>query len=147
VVPAVYGVVIGADGVTDEDATARRRLEIRTERLHGEPPRREPAPMLEYRSPLRVQDDSLCCNHCGEVLVGASGNWKAHASTRSWPLRDRAEHLGTKVRPLVDGEMRMWEFSCPACGTLLEVEIYEDGEEPAQDIFLGATSDVAGEPF
>ena len=41
----------------------------------------------------------------------------------------------------------MWEFSCPACGTLLEVEIYEDGEEPPQDIFLGATSDVVGEPF
>ena len=29
----------------------------------------------------------------------------------------------------------------------LEVEIYEDGEEPPQDIFLGATSDVVGEPF
>jgi acetone carboxylase gamma subunit len=103
--------------------------------------------MLEYRSPLRVQDGSLACNHCGEALVQHSGNWKAHASTRSWPLPERAAHLGTKVRALVDGEMRMWEFACPACGTLLEVEIYEDGEDPPQDIFLGATSDVVGEAF
>jgi N-methylhydantoinase B len=147
VVPRVYGVVVGADGAVDEAATAQRRRQIRTERLHGEAPRAEPEPMLEYRSPLRVQDDSLACNHCGEALVQHSGNWKAHASTRSWPLRDRAAHLGTKVRALVDGEMRMWEFACPACGTLLEVEIYEDGEDPPQDIFLGATSDVVGEAF
>jgi N-methylhydantoinase B len=147
VAPRVYGVVVGADGTVDEAATAQRRQEIRTERLHGEAPRREPEPMLEYRSPLRVQEGSLACNHCGEPLVEHTGNWKAHASTRSWPLPDRASYLGTKVRALVDGEMRMWEFSCPACGTLLEVEIYDDGEDPPQDIFLGATSDVVGEPF
>ena len=56
VVPRVYGVVVGADGAVDEAATAQRRREIRTERLHGEAPRAEPEPMLEYRSPLRVQD-------------------------------------------------------------------------------------------
>ncbi|MCW3064998.1 MAG: hypothetical protein JWN32_2170 [Solirubrobacterales bacterium] len=149
VVPAIYGVVLGAQGEIDEAATVARRHEIRTERLGGTPPAREPEPMTEYRSPLRLDDGhrTFLCNHCGEPIAPTSENWKDHASTRSWPLPERAQDLGTKVREMADTVMRMWEFACPSCGTLLEVEIYADGEKPARDIRLGETSDVPGEAF
>jgi N-methylhydantoinase B len=147
VAPRVYGVVIDDSGEVDEQATVNLRREIRTERLGGQAPKRDPEPMVDYRSALRVEGGHFLCNHCGEPHGHASGNWKDHASTRSWPLIERAAHLGTKLRPIGETVMRMWEFVCPGCGTLLEVEVYEDGEQPAQDIFLGATSDVVGEPF
>jgi hypothetical protein len=43
--------------------------------------------------------------------------------------------------------MWMWEFCCPSCGTLLEANIYEEGEVPGRDIRLGETSSEPGEPF
>ena len=43
--------------------------------------------------------------------------------------------------------MWLWEFYCPVCGTLLEVNIYEEGEEPGRDIRLGEGSDEQGEAF
>jgi acetone carboxylase gamma subunit len=41
----------------------------------------------------------------------------------------------------------MWELYCPGCGTLIEAEVCAEGEPPAHDIRLGATSDLVGEPF
>jgi N-methylhydantoinase B len=145
VVPTIYGVVI-KDGAIDEEATIARRHEIRGERLGAEPAR-TPEPMLEYRSSLRVAGDHFECNHCGESLGESAGNWKDHAASRSWPIEERAEQLGTKVRPATSLSLRMWELYCPACGTLLEAEVCADGQPPAHDIHLGATSDAVGEPF
>ena len=41
----------------------------------------------------------------------------------------------------------MWEFYCPACGSLLEVSLAAEGDPVPHDIRLGATSDEPGEPF
>jgi N-methylhydantoinase B len=142
----VYGVAIGPDGIADDEATAARRRAIRAERL-GADPSREPEPMHEYRSPLRIDNGSFACNHCGEALGPVAGNWKGHASSRSWPLIERAGHLGTKLRPASALQLEMWELCCPACGTLLEVEICDAAEGPAHDIRLGDTTGQPGEPF
>jgi N-methylhydantoinase B len=150
VVPAIYGVVMGDDGDVDEGATAERRREIRAERL-GKEPTHEPAPMQEYRSPLRVDGTDgarrFCCNHCDQPIAPVSENWKEHASTRTWPIKERAAALGTKVRTTSVLELTTWEFACPSCGTLLEVENYEAGEQPARDIRLGETREEPGEDF
>jgi N-methylhydantoinase B len=146
VAESVYGVVIGAEGAADEDRTARRRHEIRAQRLGAEP-KREPKPMLEYRSPLRIEKNEFHCNHCGEALGPVSENWKEHAASRSWPLSERAGYLGTKVRPTEVLSMWMWEHCCAGCGTLLQVEVCEEHEGPAHDIHLGDTRDEPGEPF
>jgi N-methylhydantoinase B len=150
VAPSVYGVVIGPDGTVDEPATVVRRHEIRAERLGAEPSL-EPTPMEEYRSPLRVDDGDgsagFCCNHCGTLIGPVSENWKLNASSRSWPLVERARELGTKVRPTVGLQLLLWEFYCPSCGTLLEVSVFEDGEQPVHDIRLGETRDEPGESF
>jgi N-methylhydantoinase B len=146
----VYGVVLNAAGGADEDATAAKRKEIRAERLGGEP-EREPDPMLEYRSPLRLEGEAhaqaFACNHCGRQLAPTTGSWRAGAATRAWPLAERSRDLGIWVRPRTDPAMWLSEFCCPSCGSLLEVNIYEEGETPGRDIRLGETSDEPGEPF
>jgi N-methylhydantoinase B len=146
VIPTIYGVVLDAEGRVDDEATKRRRHEIRTERL-GSEPSREPAPMTEYRPPLRVDDGHLSCNHCGERLAAIADSWKEHASARSWPLAERAKDLGAMVRPTTAISLVMWEFSCPACGSLLEVDVAEEGDPVPNDIRLGVSSDEPGEPF
>jgi hypothetical protein len=146
VVPTIYGVVLGADGQPDGDATAQRRREIRTERLGAEPSH-EPAPMDEYRSPMRVDGSSFVCNHCEQPIAETSGNWKDGAKSRSWPLDDRVAEMGTKVRPTSVIAMAMWEHYCPSCGTLLEAEIWPEGEPLAHDVRIGETRDEPGEPF
>ncbi|QEC50578.1 hypothetical protein FSW04_25315 [Baekduia soli] len=150
VVPDVYGVVLTADGTPDDAATAARRRELRAERL-GREPSHEPAEMLEYRAPLKVADAegvrSFCCSHCDQPIGPVTENWKAHAATRSWPLHERAAHLGAKVREASVLQLTTWEFACPSCGSMLEVENYEAGEEPGHDIRLGETRDEPGEAF
>lgn len=146
VVPAIYGVVLDADGQPDEAATERRRREIRAERL-GAQPDHEPAPMDEYRSPMRVEDGTFTCNHCDQPIAPTSANWKDGATSGSWPLTERAAQLGTKVRPTAHVAMLLWEHYCGACGTLLEAEICQEGEPPAHDVRLGEVRDEPGQPF
>lgn len=146
----VYGVVLDREGRVDEGETSRSRARIRSERL-GRDPQTHPEPMVEYRSPLRLKEGdgarTFVCNHCGHEICDASDNWKEHTAARSWPLEERARHLGTHVRPRRDPAMVMWEFYCPGCATLLEANIYEEGETPSQDIWLGETTAEPGEPF
>ncbi len=142
--------MLDAAGEVDEAATAARRSEIRAERIGGAP-EREPAPMEEYRAPLRVVEEggarAFVCNHCEGPIAPITEDWKEHAVLRSWPLAERAAHLGTKVRPATARAMRMGEFSCRSCGTLLEVEVYEEGHRPTRDIRLGEVRTEPGEPF
>ena len=91
--------------------------------------------------------EAFLCDHCGRELAPVTGNWKEGAATRSWLLVERARDLGIWVRPRVDPAMWLWEFYCPSCGTLLEVNIYEEAEQPGRDIRLGETSDEQGEAF
>jgi N-methylhydantoinase B len=146
VVDAVYGVVLGADGEVDEAATAARRRAIRAERLGGEPSQ-EPAPMESYRPPLRADGEAIRCSHCEQRLSAADGNWREGARIRRHPLTELAEQLGTKVRATGVIELETWEFVCPSCGSMLEVDNFEAGEEPYQDIRLGHTRSDEGEAF
>ncbi len=150
VADSVYGVVLDGDGTPDKQATGERRSQIRAERL-GRTPSHTPAEMTEYRSPLRIQESDgqlqTACNHCGEVIGAASQNWKDNASSRSWPLEERAAYLGSKVRTTHIIKLAMWEHYCPACGSLLDVETLEEGESPPHDIQLGETDSRSGEAF
>jgi N-methylhydantoinase B len=150
VVDRVYGVVLDGEGVADEAATAARREEIRAERL-GHAPTQTPPEMTQYRSPLQLLEHEggphIGCNHCGEPIAPASGNWKEQTVSRSWPLAERAAHLGAKVRETHVLELTTWEHYCPACGSLLEVEYLEEGENPPHDIRLGEIDCRSGEAF
>lgn len=146
VLDSVYGVVIAPDGTIDEQATAQRRREIRRERLGAEPSH-EPAEMHEYRPPLTVVDESFCCSHCEQRIGPVTGNWKEHAAIRRWPLLELADRLGAKVRETTVLELETLEFLCPSCGSLLEVDTFEAGEEPYRDIRLADTRSEPGEAF
>jgi len=146
VVEAIYGVMISPDGEVDEDATVRRRQEVRAARL-GSAPSHEPAPMDEYRPPLMIADGSLCCNHCEQAIAPITESWKANVAIRKSPVTDLAQRLGAKVRETSVIQLETWEFVCPSCGSLLEVDTYEAGDEPEHDIRLGHTRSEPGEAF
>jgi N-methylhydantoinase B len=146
VVDAIYGVVIAPDGEVDEDATVRRRQEIRAERL-GHEPSHEPAPMDEYRPPLTIAGERFCCSHCEQPIGPIADSWKAHAAIRKSPLTELAQRLGAKVRETTVIQLETWEFLCRSCGSLLEVDTYEAGDEPDHDIRLGHTRSEPGEAF
>jgi N-methylhydantoinase B len=146
VVGTVYGVVLDADGEVDEGATTARRHEIRAARLGAEPSR-EPAPMESYRPPLSVVGEKLVCSHCEGELGPRDGNWKERATVRRTPLVELAAELGAKVRPTGVLDLETVELSCPSCGSMLEVDTVEAGEELYQDIRLGHTRSEPGEAF
>lgn len=146
VVGSIYGVVLLGGGEVDEEATVERRRKIRAERLGGEPSHR-PAAMDAYRPPLTVAGESLCCSHCEQRLGPVSENWREHAKVRRRPLVEVAAELGAKVRATSVIELETVEFFCPSCGSLLEVDNLEAGEEPYRDINLGHTRSEAGEAF
>ena len=123
-----------------------RRRELRAQRL-GHEPDREPAAMDEYRPPLKVEGDTFCCNHCDAVIGPVADGWKANALIRRWPITELAARLGAKVRETHVITLEDWEFLCPSCGSLLEVDTHESGDEPPRDIELGARREEPGEAF
>ncbi|HET6692066.1 MAG TPA: hydantoinase B/oxoprolinase family protein [Miltoncostaeaceae bacterium] len=129
-----YGVVLAADGQPDEDATAARRLAIRTERLGGTPPAREERGdeagadgaqrLTEY---LDVIDGQVRSVPSGRMLGPVAGGYKDGLTRRDLPLteanpnvRDPSIHTDNAVvfRQLID----------PETGTLVATEIVVDGE-------------------
>lgn len=113
----IYGVVPG-----DADATARRRSEVRAERLGAEPTktRTDVAPsgfrLSEFLQ--RVSEDGATqCTWCGDEFCPPGADWKDHAVRRRVGV-DRAGPLRT-----ASDDLALIESCCPACGTLLDVEL------------------------
>lgn len=78
------------------------------------------------------------CTECGQSLVESTKNYKFGCLVYS---RD----LSTLYRPLVDGKysfapnnqwVRLLEFYCPTCGTLIETEVLPPGHPITHDIEL-----------
>jgi N-methylhydantoinase B len=128
---ALYGVAL-RDGKLDTEATQRRRREIRTERLGGRPPTREPveAPGLAEICP-RVADYRFRCL-CGSDLGPAHQGWKSKASRRTVPPRACGPHV------TLHAELELREFVCSDCGTLLELEVARRGQESIETIVMTA---------
>jgi hypothetical protein len=66
---------------------------------------------------------------------------------RRSPLTELAARLGAKVRETEVIDLESLEFFCPSCGSLLEVDNFEAGEVPYQDVRLGHTRSASGEAF
>lgn len=130
---AIYGVVLTETGAADEDATARRRLEIRAERLG----RAVPAELgvrqqvsdsgRPIGADLQHVDDAVQCRWCGHAFATRNGHWKDQA--------ERREHDTTaagRFRESVDG-MVARQFFCPTCATLLDTEVTLTTDPPLYD--------------
>jgi N-methylhydantoinase B len=135
----VYGVVVNKERTQiDEEATHRRRLELRTERLNGGKLKhglrhRANVQQTAYRISEYLQvtepgtGGAVQCTWCGERICNADTDWKKYAvqrksnPSRSGPLR-------------VDGgRFFLLEFFCPGCGTTLDVDVTFQDDPPLID--------------
>jgi N-methylhydantoinase B len=139
----VYGVVLAADGSVDADATDARRSAIRDERRSvSKAPEQTAAdggdwqPVLRFHEYLELVRDgerfAIRCR-CGRVLCDARENYKQHAMQRR---RSLAEFSGKPLPSGSEYQAVYEEYACPACATLLAVDVVaEPGEpEPLWDI-------------
>ena len=126
-----YGVVLAA-GAVDTDATERARVEIRSRRLGGAVPTRQPG-----KSDMRIAGGRFSCD-CGCDLGPARGDWKSHArSTRVEPSA-----YGPHIRTHADLELR--EHVCTECGSLLEAEIVRKDEASLVTLALDDSEQSVG---
>jgi N-methylhydantoinase B len=126
-----YGVVFADDGVIDRDATARMRLDRRSERIGAEAPELgDPS----RRAAVHPTDGKLECSFCSTDLGHATGDGQAgdglRALTRRYPLADRLTTLNVRIREAHSQHFDLVEHCCPGCGTLIEVEVAQ-GTAPA----------------
>lgn len=79
-----------------------------------------------------------CCNRCGHELGSARENYK-----KGCLVAERDPH--SVYPPVLDGEftfapdpvwIRIVEFYCPRCGTMIENEFLPAGHPPTHDIEL-----------
>jgi len=142
----IYGTVVrgkpAGTGVparfsVDAEATARRRGELRKERIGRAVPaelwsRRDVArsghPLGEY---LQYQGAGACasvqCTWCGERLAKAAERWKERAVRRELPTT-----AGGPLRASAPGIV-LRHFHCPNCATLLDTEVTLAQDAPLHD--------------
>lgn len=70
------------------------------------------------------------CLKCGRIICKASGNYKEHVPRAEvWPDEIPGQRPSKDVTLVV-----YYEYYCPGCFTLLDVEIAEKGSPPLWDI-------------
>jgi N-methylhydantoinase B len=151
-VERIYGVVLDAAGAVDQEATRKRREEIRAERLRsGTADRRPPTagggsasqtwePVLRFHEYLDLvgsgSDFGIRCRRCRTLLCRADENYKAHAIRY---MRDLEDFAGRRLPNGEGYQGVMDEYYCPGCGTLLCVDVLSpdaSGQAPLWDIRL-----------
>jgi len=131
----IYGVVLAGPetGLSAEPGlTEQRRLAIRQERSPGARPsgwiESKGKTLNEY---LAVEEGAVGCVRCGHPLGPASGNFKLQARMAEHPLT----HAGPAINRHGPGpRFVLREFSCPGCGTMLEVEVNLRGSPVLWDV-------------
>ena len=88
---------------------------------------------------IDLEKEMWCCNRCGHELISARSNYKEGCLVCE---RDPAEIY----QPLAPGEeytfspkpewIRIVEFYCPGCGTMIENELLPPGHPVTHDIEL-----------
>jgi N-methylhydantoinase B len=138
----IYGVVLGADDRPDAEATADRRLEIRRERIGGDPAKELTAPPSIGVSLTRA-DGAWSCASCDERLADADGNWRDGSVCRESPIAERYEQLEQVVRERLEPPIVVIrEHFCPSCAASLGVDVTAEDLErlPAAQALSAAVS-------
>ena len=144
---AVYGVVLGAEGGVDREATAAAREALRAaRRARASFPAREVDPPRGAKLAGRL---SACvevvraagvlvarCSGCGAGLGRAPAGWKQGAGVAESMLGTSGytERTGAWA-PLRSGEaVVLLEYVCPGCARLLETEVVLAGTAREDDV-------------
>jgi N-methylhydantoinase B len=127
---AAYGVVLDESLAVDDEATRRRREEVRQWRL-GATPRLE---LKDCQSPgvsvLRSEDEWRC-GSCQEFLGSAEENWRTQARLVETEIAERFAQLHMFVKPRQEQpRVMMREYYCKACAAALTVDVVTEGTEP-----------------
>jgi len=133
----VYGVVVAAGGV-DNDATAKRRDEIRTRRGGGGAPR--PARLVDdgdggtaIDGNVEVVDDgSVHCRHCGSVAGVDAEDPYSEALTFEGPPSTAGPHILEDGQQFVDRDIVFRQLCCPGCRAALLTEVVPADEPSAR---------------
>jgi N-methylhydantoinase B len=125
----VFGVVIGDDGDADIPATARRRDDIRAERLGGTP-EAEAGSAGEVEAVLRIHESldvvagdggsRVRCRRCARDICASEENYKLHCATKDRDMQEASGRALPSGEPFI-GVLR--EYYCPSCATLLSVDV------------------------
>lgn len=119
----VYGVLVDESGQLDAEATARRRDEIRRERIGGEP-KKELGPRKSIAVSIEIEDGAWTCASCGENLGDAASNWREAAVLVETPVTERFDELDMHVRHRSEEpHVMIREHYCPGCAACLIVDI------------------------
>jgi N-methylhydantoinase B len=125
----VYGVILDGNQL-DSDATAKRREEIRYQRIGGEPEKPLRAPADPGVAVLRADDEWKCAS-CGTSLGSADANWRASAVLVEEPITDHYSKAEMYVRSRSEDPMVMLrQHFCPSCAASLGVDVATAGLEP-----------------
>lgn len=145
---ATYGVVLGAGGTVDTDATVGDRAQRRHDRLRrGGAPRAELRPAVALPASAQVVGHAYHvdadtgrwrCFGCGEDLGSLSDGPRAGQLRLEHPLDDLPLPLRSMegVAHFVDAEVVWREFVCPGCGVRLGAEIATPDQPPLEDVLL-----------
>ena len=88
--------------------------------------------MARISMTLERRDGRICCAACKAPLARATESWKARAALTAAPVaRLPGAGLG------VDRDVVIRQFSCPACGALLDSEIALPGDPFLEDVVSG----------
>lgn len=111
---AFYGVVLAGERV-DELATQTLRDDMRTARLGVQVKRAPPA--AECAPAISASADGQWVCRCSEPLSAVEADWKAGARMR---IIDPAV---SGQRLLLHADLELREYCCPACATMLSIEV------------------------
>lgn len=131
----VYGVVIDAENMAlDPPATEERRRLVRAERVRKAPDRLPSRPTAVLETGMwiseylqRTLSGKVQCTWCGADVAPPGVPWKSVVPVNSSPI--------SRVHPnsYDDQAVRLREYFCGGCGTLLECEPIRGNDTPLHD--------------
>jgi N-methylhydantoinase B len=151
-----YGVVLGADGAIDDEQTAQRREQLRSERLaaatapeqeHGAADVEERlgaiAERVIFGRPTGGGAIHWGCAACDASLGPATENYKLRTARLELEPHRVDPAIYPDPRESSDVDLVLRQHLCPSCGALLSTEFCKRDEEPYWDIRLELDSEEA----
>jgi acetone carboxylase gamma subunit len=86
---------------------------------------------IHYYLDINEETRQIECRKCGHVICDATENYKLHVPRAEvWP-----DEIPGGRRPPRDKTLLIYyEYYCPGCYTMLDVEVMEPGSPPLWDI-------------
>jgi N-methylhydantoinase B len=141
----IFGVALVGEGEglqVDAAATMGIRRQALFERL-GREPMPHAGPRLPLVRPITEYLDLVdregvpwfACSRCGCPLGPVTDNYKAHCKRIDRPIHAASPLIGNPER-FIDENVQFRQFSCPACGVLVENEVCRAQDPSLHDIAL-----------